>query len=202
MEVASCATRPVALRVNSAPADDDERRLVAAAVRGDREAYGALLERHLPVAFRAACLVAGSAADAEEAVQEASIKAWLALARFRQGAPFRPWLVQIAINEARNRRRSAGRRAGLALRVAAGEAGASAAPSAEDVTVGAHERRRLAAAVEALGEADQLVIAARYFLGLSEAETASALGIRRGTVKSRLSRALERLRAQLGEEGA
>jgi RNA polymerase sigma-70 factor (ECF subfamily) len=58
----------------------------------------------------------------------------------------------------------------------------------------------LVAALNRLGEQDREAIACRYFLDLSEAETAGALGVRRGTVKSRLSRALERLRAELGEE--
>lgn len=196
--MASSLERPVAARVNSgARCETDERLLVAAAARGDRDAYARLLERHLGVAHRAAQLVTGSVAEAEDAVQEASVKAWLALGRFRPGAPFRPWLVQIAINEARNRRRSAGRRAGLELRAAADPGRLASSPSAEAEAIAAADRARLAAVVEELGEADQLVIAARYFLGLSEAETAIALGIRRGTVKSRLSRALSRLRDRI-----
>ena len=127
------------------------------------------------------------------------MKAWLAMSRFRPDAPFRPWLVRIAINEARNRRRGAGRRATLVLRLGPGPADPSAAPSAEAEAVAADDRARLSSAVGLLREDDQLVIAARYFLGLSEAETAIALGLRRGTVKSRLSRALGRLHAQLEE---
>jgi len=178
----------------------DEARLVADARRGDEQAYARLLERHQAVAFRAAYLVTGSRSEAEEATQEAAVKVWLALWRFRPGAPFRPWLVKIAVNEARNRRRAAGRRAGLALRVGGERSAPWAASSAEADTIAAAERERLARAVASLGEDDQLVIAARYFLELSEAETATALGVRRGTVKSRLSRALGRLRARL-EEG-
>jgi len=206
MPVASSAAIPdVPSRVKSRPPSDvarDERRLIAAAAAGDTGAYGRLLERHLPVAFRAAHLVTGSAAEAEDAAQEASIKAWLALDRFRPGAPFRPWLVQIAINEARNRRRSAGRRAGLELRIVAEPATAvrAVAPSAESETLDAQERRRLVDRLHGLSEDDQLVIASRFLLGLSEAETATALGLRRGTVKSRLSRALGRLRDSLAEE--
>ena len=175
----------------------EERELIAKAKAGDHDAYARLLERHQAVAFRAAYLVTGSAAEAEDATQEACVKAWLALARFRSGAPFRPWLVRIAVNEARNRRRGAGRRAALALRVSPEPAGGGAAPSAEAEVLTAEERGRLASAVGRLREDDQLVIAARYFLGLSEAETAIALRLRRGTVKSRLSRALGRLRTQL-----
>ena len=77
------------------------------------------MRAHQDIAFRVACLAGGSAADAEEAAQEGFVKAWRALPRFRAGAPFRPWLLAIVANEARNRRRAAGRRAGLVLRAAA-----------------------------------------------------------------------------------
>jgi RNA polymerase sigma-70 factor (ECF subfamily) len=175
----------------------DEQHLIVAAKAGDKHAYGQLLERHQAVAFRAACLIIGSAAEAEDATQDACVKAWLALRRFRPGAPFRPWLVRIAINEARNRRRGAGRRAALVLRLSPDPTGAESAPSAEAEALAGAERGHLASAVGRLREDDQLVIAARYFLGLSEAETAIALGVRRGTVKSRLSRALGRLQTEL-----
>jgi RNA polymerase sigma-70 factor (ECF subfamily) len=179
--------------------DPEEQRLIAAAKAGDKQAYARLLGCHQAVAFRAAYLITGSAAEAEDATQDAYVKAWLALPRFRAAAPFRPWLVRIAVNEARNRRRGAGRSAGLALRLRANPAGPGESPSAEIEALAADERARLASALGRLREDDQLVIAARYLLGLSEAESAIALGVRRGTVKSRLSRALARLRAQLEE---
>jgi RNA polymerase sigma-70 factor (ECF subfamily) len=177
--------------------EPDEDRLIAEARGGDQRAYAELLTRHQAVAFRAAYLIAGSAAEAEDATQEACVKAWLALGRFRPGAPFRPWLVQIAVNEARNRRRAAGRRAGLVLRLNPSFTEPDSVPSAESQALAGEERAQLAAAVGRLREDDQLIIAARYFLGLSEAETAIALRLRRGTVKSRLSRALGRLHGQL-----
>jgi RNA polymerase sigma factor (sigma-70 family) len=189
------------IQTSSISARSDEGQLIAAAKAGDQRAYGQLLERHQAVAFRAAYLVTGSAADAEDATQDACVKAWLALPRFRPDAPFRPWLVRIAINEARNRRRGAGRRATLTLKLGPSPAEPAAAPSAEVEAVAADDRARLSKAVGQLREYDQLVIAARYFLGLSEAETAIALGLRPGTVKSRLSRALGRLHTQLQETG-
>lgn len=189
------------IQTSGISAQSDEGQLIAAAKAGDQRAYGQLLERHQAVAFRAAYLVAGSAADAEDATQDACVKAWLALPRFRPDAPFRPWLVRIAINEARNRRRGAGRRATLLLRLGPSPADPGAAPSAEAEAVAADDRARLSESVGRLREDDQLVIAARYFLGLSEAETAIALGLRPGTVKSRLSRALGRLHSQLQETG-
>lgn len=150
------------------------------------------MRQHQQVAFRAAYLVTGSAAEAEDAAQDAFVKAWQALPRFREGAPFRPWLLSIVTNEARNRRRHAGRQAALALRaVEPPPAGVDEATATRD------EEQRVVAAVAAMSEDDRLVIGYRYFLDLSEEETAEALDIPRGTVKSRLSRALGRLREQL-----
>jgi RNA polymerase sigma-70 factor, ECF subfamily len=177
----------------------DERELVARAQRGDVDAYEELVRAYQGIAVRTAYVLAGSAADAEEAAQDAFVKAYRALWRFRSGAPFKPWLLRIVANEARNRRRSAGRRTALALRAAQVPSG-EAAPSPEAALIGAERREQLIAALDRLGDSDREAIACRYFLDLSEAETAAALGIRRGTVKSRLSRALERLRAELGEE--
>src|SRR2546430_1760957 len=97
-----------------------ESRLVVAARAGDKAAFAELVAPHLGVAFRTAFLITGSAADAQDAAQEALVKAWLALDRFRENAPVRPWLVRIVINEAHNRRRASGRQAGPVLRLAAG----------------------------------------------------------------------------------
>ena len=177
--------------------DDD---LVARAQRGDTRAYGTLVEEHQTLAFRTAYLLTGSAADAEDAVQDAFVKAYRALGRFRQGAPFRPWLLAIVANEARNRRRSAGRRERLALRAAEDPLSGDAVPSPEAALLDAERREELLTAVNDLREDDRLAIACRYLLGLTEEETASALGWRRGTVKSRTSRALDRLRDRMGVE--
>jgi RNA polymerase sigma factor (sigma-70 family) len=153
------------------------------------------------VAFRTAYLITGDASEAEDATQEAFVKAYRALGRFRSGAPFRPWLLAIVANEARNQRRSAARRAGLFLK-AAQEGTPQDNSSAPDAAVLAAERREeLLEALGGLREEARLAIACRYFLGLSEEETAAALGCARGTVKSRLSRALKSLRAEIGEEG-
>lgn len=160
---------------------------------GDARAFEQLVEPHREVMFRVAYLIVRNAADAEDAAQEALVKAWRALGRFRAGAPVRPWLLTIAANEARNRRRGAGRRERLALRAATTSSG-EAAPSPEELTVAAAERRRLLDAVEQLPDTQRLVLECRYLLSLSEEETAAALGVRSGTVKSRTARALERLR--------
>ena len=177
----------------------DEAELVERARRGDLGAWETIVRAHQGIAFRTAYLLSGNAADAEEAAQDAFVKAYRALGRFRRGAPLRPWLLRIVANEAKNRRRAAGRREALALREAAENRPGGAVPSPEAALLSGEERERLLAAVERLPDEQRDAIACRYFLELSEAETAAALGIRRGTVKSRLSRGLERLRAELGE---
>ena len=174
-----------------------EADLVARARRGDRAAFDGLVAAHQQVAFRTAYLVLGDAGEAEDAAQEAFVKAYGAMGRFREGSPFRPWLLKIVGNAARNRRRSGGRRRNLELRVSAMVSPADTAPSAEAAALVAERRAALVAAIDRLPPDDRLVIGARYFLELSEAEIAELAGIPRGTVKSRLSRARGRLAAAL-----
>lgn len=178
------------------PLDEDE--LIERTKRGDVDAYEALVHAYQGIAVRTAYVITASAADAEEAAQDGFVRAFRAIRRFRRGEPFRPWLLRIVANEARNRQRSAGRHAQLTLRVAAEQGSGGAAPSPEDTLLSGERTSELLAAVNRLAKEHRDVIACRYFLQLSEEETAAALGIRRGTVKSRLARALARLRAELG----
>src|SRR5919197_3116097 len=97
----------------------EEAELVDRAKRGDVAAYEELVRVHQSLAIRTAYVITGQAADAQDAVQEAFVKAYYALGRFREGAAFRPWLLRIVANEAINRRRSSHRKSALALRVAA-----------------------------------------------------------------------------------
>lgn len=176
--------------------------LVERARRGDHEAYAALIRRYSAIAHRAATLIAGPA-EAEDAVQDAFVRAFYALHRFRPDAPFKPWLLTIVANAARNRVRSAGQLPRLRDRLA-GDRSAGAlhlVNSAESEAIDADARRALVAAIDALPANARLVVICRYLLELSEAETAQVLGWPAGTVKSRLSRALSQLRADL-EDGA
>ena len=175
---------------------EDDDALVRRAREGDLVAFEQLVTRYQARAVRLAWTLA--AGDAEDAVQEAFVKAYRSLPRFRDGADFRPWLFTIVANEARNRRRSAGRRERLAVRAAAMASAPGGSP--EDEALAADARRRLAAALESLDDRDREVIACRWFAELSEAEMAVVLSCRPGTVKSRLSRALTRLRAALPPE--
>lgn len=178
----------------------EDTKLVEQAKDGDAAAYERLVREYEAVAFRTACLITGDAAEAEDAAQEAFVKAYLALKRFRPGAAFRPWLLAIVANEARNQRKSAGRRVGLALRASKEPPRSGVSLSPEASAVASERRSELLRALEELGEGDRMVISCRYFLELSVEETAATLGCARGTVKSRLSRALGRLREVMTEE--
>ncbi len=178
-----------------------DEELLDRAKRGDLSAYEEIVRRYQAPAFRLAWVLCGSTEDAQEAAQDAFVKAHRALGGFRAGAPLRPWLLKIVANEARNRRSSRVRRAALELRLAREAPSGEAAPSPEGTALAEGEREELLARVRGLPERHRQVILCRYLLGLSEAETAAALACRPGTVKSRLARALARLRAELEAGG-
>lgn len=196
--MAALAERETARRCTAWQVQQTDDALVERARRGDVAAFEQLVARHQAVAFRTAYVLCRNAADAEEAAQDGFVKAYAALARFRAGAPLRPWLLTIVANEARNRARAAARRGHLAQRAGDAARTPAAAPSPEALAVGGERDADLRAALAQLDERDREVLWLRFFAGLSEGETAAALDCRAGTVKSRTSRALERLRMQLG----
>jgi len=155
-----------------------------------------LVARYTLRAHRAAALL-GAGEEADDVVQEAFVKAFRHLSGFRAGEVFGPWLLRIVANETRNLTRSRRRRAALALRAGAADPGAAAADGPADELLAAERRARLVAAVNALPDRERRVLVCRYFLELSEAETAQVLAWPLGTVKSRTSRALSRLRGRL-----
>src|SRR6478609_3018333 len=164
--------------------------LVARARTGDVDAFTTLVGRYRLPAVRLAYGIAGN--EAEDAVQDAFVKAFRKLSTFRSGAAFRPWLFTIVANESRNRRRSVTRRASLELRVRQQPVATGAA--SDTLAIDHEQRRRLVAAVSNLPDRYREVVALRYFAGLSEHETAEVLSCPLGTAKSRLFRALEVLR--------
>jgi RNA polymerase sigma factor (sigma-70 family) len=176
------------------PRTDQE--LVRRARHGDHAAYAEVVRRHQEIAFRTAVLITRDPAEAEEAAQDAFVKAWSALGRFRDEEPVRPWLLAIVANTARDRLRATGRRERLALRAVERPGGGE---TPEAAALAAERRALLLGALARLREEDRLVIGCRHLLELSEAETAAALGVPAGTVKSRLARALERLREEVGD---
>ena len=185
--------RPV---LNGVPPGGSEDALVQRAKRGDVEAYGEIVIRYQALAQRTAFVILRDADAAQDAAQEGFVKAFRALARFREGAPMRPWLLRIVANEAINRAKASSRHPQVELTAAAAEPDErGGSPEAQAL---ARERREmLVGALNEMKEEDRIVIAYRYFFDLSEVEMAEALGVARGTVKSRLSRAIARLRAAM-----
>lgn len=179
--------------------DVHEAGLVLRARDGDHDAYAQLVRDHQVIAIRVAAYT-GDPEAAEDAVQEAFVKAYLSLGRFDVSRPFRPWLLAIVANEARSRVRARRRGELLVERLAAlGDARATASP--EEIVLERIGVSRLAGALATLRDEDQSALALRFVLDLGEAETAAVLGCRVGTVKSRTSRALGRLRGALEEAG-
>jgi len=150
------------------------------------------------MAMRTAALL-GAGGDTEDVVQEAFVKAYEALDRFRPGAPFRPWLLRIVANETRNLHRASGRRAArerrsweLAERLLLTRSDGPA-----DAALSQERQEALVRGLARLSPPHRQVVTCRYLLDLDEAESAAVLGWPLGTVKSRLHRALARLRAVL-----
>jgi RNA polymerase sigma factor (sigma-70 family) len=177
----------------------EDRELVAAASGGDAAAFDELVRRYADLAMRVATVIVGNRIDADDVVQEATIRASRHLDQVRDGAAFRSWFLHVTSNVARDRLRGAKRHEALQLRLEH-ETTIRAVPSPETSYIEQESRRTLLEAVNTLSARDQAVIACRYFLELSEAETADALGCRPGTVKSRTSRALRRLESKLDRD--
>ena len=155
------------------------------------------MTRYQAIAFRVAWLARARSGRCGGCRAGSVREGLLRVAPVPPGAPFRPWILRIVANEARNRARSSRRRDGLALRVAAADPGARPRPPRPLPSV-EPTLRRSSPRWTGSRERDRLVVAYRYLFEMSEAETAEALDLRPGTVKSRLSRALVRLRTELG----
>ena len=174
----------------------DDAEAVTRAQDGDLDAYAVLVARYTLRAHRAAFLL-GAGEEADDVVQEAFVKAFRHLSRFRVGEPFGPWLLRIVANETRNLTRSRRRRAALALRLPSAESGGAATGGPVDEVLASERRAQLVAAVNGLPDRERQVLVCRYFLDLSVAETAQVLAWPLGSVKSRTARALNRLHGLL-----
>ena len=183
------------MSVEGRPLDEQEQ--ILRAKNGDVAAFEMLVRSHQQIALRVAYLVVGDANVAEDVTQEAFVKAYQALPRFRAEGSFRPWLLRIVRNEALNNRRAWGRQERLALRLVHDPVSGGAAPSPETTVMTGIERETVLAAVGELPDRYRDIVSLRYLLGLSEAETAATLGVPLGTVKSRTARALDRLESAL-----
>jgi RNA polymerase sigma-70 factor (ECF subfamily) len=165
------------------PATAGEAALVRAARRGSQEAVGELFARHWDAAYRAAYLVTGDRAAAEDIAQEAFLAALRALPRFDLRRPLRPWLHRIVVNRAIDWSRARTLRSEVGIDHGPEPAGAVEAALDED----------LVAALARLPVEQRAVVVLRYLLDLTPGEIAAALDLPRGTVNSRLRRGLDAL---------
>ena len=175
----------------------DESTLVRHAANGDAMAWEPLVLAHQEAVFRLSYLLLGDPDDAEDVAQETFLRAWKHLNRFDATRPLRPWLLSIASNLASNRRRSAGRYFAALTRAFHDK---PAPTTIEEKSAQRMEAHDLWKAVQTLNISDQQIVYLRFFLDLSVAETAQALQVAEGTVKSRLSRALDKLRSIIEQD--
>ena len=174
-----------------------EAELVSRALAGDHEAYASLVRPHERIAFRVATAITGWRADAEEATQNGLVKAYRSLDRFTPGAPFRPWLLRIVVNEAHNVVRAERRHRRLGLRAVAQHD--APAPPPEETVLAREELDTVLGALRRLPETDRVAIALRYFAELPDKEAAGLLGASQEAYRVRLLRARRRLQTLLEE---
>jgi RNA polymerase sigma-70 factor (ECF subfamily) len=175
-----------------------EAELVSRARGGDADAWEVLITTHQEAVFRLAYLLSGHAGDAEDIAQETFIRAYRYLNTFDTSRALRPWLLSIAANLARNSRRSVGRYFANLQRMA--RLNPEPVADVEGEAARRAEAQALWRAVQTLDPVDQEIIYLRFFLELPVEETAEALHIAAGTVKSRLHRAIQRLRGVVASD--
>jgi len=168
-----------------------EADLIRDAKAGDAGAFAELLRPQYDVAFRLALGLLHDANEAEDAVQEAAFKAWRRLGNLRAGASLRPWFLGIVANQCHDVSRSAW---WSVLKVEPAETAAMTADLVEAIDL-----RR---ALRRLGHDDRLVLVLRYFLDLPFEEIATTLGISTKAARSRVERAVHRLRPIVQVQGA
>jgi RNA polymerase sigma-70 factor, ECF subfamily len=167
---------------------DPDGPLVERAKRGDQWAFEQLVERHQHRLFTLAARTLGSADDAGDAVQEAFVRAWLALPRFRGGSLFSTWLYRICLNAAHDQR--------VKRRAEPVELVERADP--RDAYAASELSGELQDALDALDETYRVAVVLYDVLGCSYAEIAELTGVPEGTVKSRIFRGRTELAARLG----
>ncbi len=179
--------------IKQAEEPNPETAVLIRAKSGDETAWTDLIKAHQDVAFRLAYLLLGHDSDAEDVTQDAFVRAYRYLDSLDVERPFRPWLLRIVRNQAYNHLRSAKRYFAMMNNIfqQAPKAEKNSLPTQLDKKNDAFE---LWQAVQTLKPKAREVIYLRYFLELSEKETAETLNIPKGTVKSRTNRALASLR--------
>lgn len=170
------------------------RELVNLAMHGDRDAFATLVSRSLRRMVGTAGLILRDSAGAEDAAQEALIRAWRDLPRLRDPDRFDAWLYRLLVRACQDQIRRSRRELPIDVLLSAGDW------SEADGTKVIADRDELDRGLSRLTHDQRLVVVLRYYAGLPDSEVARVTGLPTGTVKSRLSRALDALRASLAAE--
>ncbi len=178
------------------PMTEDEA--VLSCQKGDKDAFRYLVELYKDVVFGTAYMMIGNRSLAEEQMQEAFLAAWLGIQGFEAGRPFKPWLVRILVNRILTLQR---KHVIPTVPLDGLDPSNQSVDPAEEVE--AMDRRvTVRKTLSGLNQEHRQVVILRYFAGLTVPELAHAIGKREGTVKSRIHRALGRLREQLSQVAA
>jgi RNA polymerase sigma-70 factor, ECF subfamily len=202
------ASNPVTAREADGRVAVDVKALQAAGRLDEaREKYAELVARHQRRAVRIAFHYLRDAADADEAVQDAFVKAYMHFGSFREELPFEVWFTRILINGCLDRLKARRRRERWIAPPVLDASGAerdpaeylpSRGPSPEDYVLSQERRRQLLAALSELPERQRLVFMLSHFEGRSSREVSATTGLNESTVRVHLFRAIRRLRALLG----
>jgi RNA polymerase sigma-70 factor, ECF subfamily len=177
--------------------NESETALVSRCQAGNTEAFSILVEQHSRVLFGTAYLMTRDRGLAEDAVQAALVKIWKNLPSLRQNSSLKAWLVRIVINEVNQQRRK--KRLPTVPLEQAPEV-PDEADENETELARAEDHQRLRQALETLTVEQREAVVLRYFSDLTVREVATVASEREGTIKSRLSRALDKLGEILGKD--
>lgn len=188
------------LEVEQPQAEDSTSELIDRSLRGDQQAFADLVERYQRKIFRVARAILRDEMESDLVTQDAFVQAWLHLAQFERRANFETWLTRIAINRARDVIRSRRWTVPLASQADEGEAGFElvddkADPERNEVSRQMNEA--IERAVHSLSTQQKMIFRLRHYENLSLEEISQTMGLKAGTVRAHLFRAVHKLRAEL-----
>ena len=162
---------------------------------GNRDAFHHLVEQYKDTLYGTAVLMTGNRTSADDQVQEAFLSAWRGIGKFRRGSPFKPWVVRILVNGILTQRR----RRAVATEPLGESDPVDDSPDIVESVEAKRKRQMVRRAIGGLNPEHREVVVLRYFADMTVPQVALSMGIREGTAKSRLHRALGRLREELGQ---
>ena len=171
--------------------------LVRRTLAGESEAYNVLIERYTPQVYRVVRRMCSDRAEAEAITQEAFLRAWEALPRSKYDQPFKPWVMQIGVNAARDALRKLHPLDFADLPAAESDDWRDTTPLPEEQLTETELLTQLAAAVDSLPAPYRMVIALRYKAELSYEDIAATMHLPVNTVRTHLHRAKQQLRKDL-----